>query len=236
MTTLSNVVSGTILSRLRRSNDDDQHRGRPMGYAHDVLLDKNCDPAAFAAAVEDVRTLTRRIEIPIVGPSGRPTSRPTLEDSCIEFNGVNFGCVCPGDIEEGRGLLDCSKECFTKPNGFSKARDESYQPFCVRLMPEPGVFSRKLYRMPNGRFGDWFDCKTRRRPYDLLVMVSLIALKHHLGEAISVYSKATWPGAWSVGPGGFWSANPSLGAIQVYEYVFPDRAPVQNILDNDDDW
>ena len=28
-----------------------------MGYAHDVYLDVNCEPEAFAAAVEDVRTL-----------------------------------------------------------------------------------------------------------------------------------------------------------------------------------
>ena len=207
-----------------------------MGYAHDVYLDVNCEPEAFVAAVEDVRTLTRHIDIPIVGPSGRPNSRPTLEDDCIEFNGVNFGCVCPDNADkDGKDPL-CREECYADPDGYRKPRDESYQPFCISLLPEPGSYSSKLYRMPNGRFGNWFDCKTRRRPYDLLVMVSLIALKHHLGEAISVYSKATWPGAWSVGPGGFWSANPSPGAIQVYEHVFPDRAPVQNILDNDDDW
>jgi hypothetical protein len=88
--------------------------------------------------------------------------------------------------------------------------------------------------MPNGRLGYWFDCKTGRKRYDMLVMVSLIALKHHLGEAISVYSKAGWPWEWSVGPGSFWSGNTTPGAIQAYERVFPDRAPVQNILDNND--
>ena len=205
-----------------------------MGYAHDVLLDENCDPAVFAAAVEDVRTLIRRIEIPIVGPSGRLTSRPILEDDCIEFNGVNFGCVCPDDVEkDGKDPL-CRKECYIDPDGYLKARDESFQPFCIRLFPEPGSYSLKLHRMPNGRLGYWFDCKTGRNRYDLVVMVSLIALKHQLGEAVRVESKARWPWGWSVGPGSFWSGNPTPGAIQVYEHVFPDRAPVQNILDNDD--
>ena len=156
--------------------------------------------------------------------------RPSKQDPMYEFNGVNFGCVCPDNADkDGKDPL-----CPTQTPIIASPVMKATSPFA--LLPEPGSYSSKLYRMPNGRFGDWFDCKTRRRPYDLLVMVSLIALKHHLGEAISVYSKATWPGEWSVGPGGFWSANPSPGAIQVYEHVFPDRAPVQNILDNDDDW
>ena len=203
-----------------------------MGYVHDVILDKNCDPAAFADAVKDVRTLVRRIEIPIVGPSGNPSSRPVIEDDRIEFNGVNFGCVCPIESTRDVEYFRCGKECYSNLNG----DDESGQPFRVSVNPEPGMYSRKLYRMPNDRLGYWFDCKTRRHRYDLLVMVSLIALKHHLGKAISVTSKARWPWEWSVGPGSFWSDNPNPGAIQVYEHVFPDRAPVQDILDNNDYW
>ena len=74
----------------------------------------------------------------------------------------------------------------------------------------------------------WFDCKTRRLPYDLAVMVSMIALKHHLGEQIVVYSKAAWQGGWKYTP-----RHPG-GAVGVYEHVFPERTPVRNILDQDE--
>ena len=45
-----------------------------MGYAHDIDMDLDYDRAAFAAAVADIGTLFRRSELPIVGPSGRPTN------------------------------------------------------------------------------------------------------------------------------------------------------------------
>ena len=47
-----------------------------MSYCHDILLDKEFDRAAFAAAARDVRTLIRRAEVKVVGPSGRPNSLP----------------------------------------------------------------------------------------------------------------------------------------------------------------
>ena len=76
-----------------------QHRtgpgiGSDMSYVHDVFLDMDFDRAAFAAAVEDIRTLFRRAELPVVGPSGRPLTPPILEDDFIAFNGRNRGCTC----------------------------------------------------------------------------------------------------------------------------------------------
>ena len=64
-----------------------------MSYVHDILLDMDFDRAALAAAVEDIRTLFRRTELPVVGPSGRPGTLPVLEDDFIGFNGRNRGCT-----------------------------------------------------------------------------------------------------------------------------------------------
>ena len=52
------------------------------------------DRTAFAAAVADIRTLFRRAELPVVGPSGRLGTLPVLEDDFIGFNGRNQGCTC----------------------------------------------------------------------------------------------------------------------------------------------
>ena len=204
-----------------------------MGYVHDIYLDKECDPVAFASAVHDVRTLISRIEIPVVGPSGRPYSKPILKDDRIEFNGVNYRCVCPPEVDEDEELdrrIFCRyRECITD----TAKNDDSGQAFMIRLNPGQSSFgSRFTHILPSGKHGHWFDCKTHYRPYDLLVMVSLLALKHHLGDEISVMSKSTW-GGWLYGSSGFWSTKPTKGAVEVYEHIFPDRAPVANILDEE---
>ena len=71
-----------------------------MGYAHDFHLDGEFDRTAFAAAVEDIRTLIRRSEIGVVDPSGRPDTMPMLEDDHISFNGVNYNCICSSEAPE----------------------------------------------------------------------------------------------------------------------------------------
>ena len=50
-----------------------------MSYCHDIHLDSDFDRAAFVAAAKDIRTLIRRSEIEVVGPSGRPNSLPIVE-------------------------------------------------------------------------------------------------------------------------------------------------------------
>lgn len=81
-----------------------------------------------------------------------------------------------------------------------------------------------------GRF--WFDCKTRRRPYDQAMMLVLTALKHRLDEQIDLETKGSWDFDWKRPPRLFsrfpgWSSS---SPVELYEHVFPDRAPVQNIL------
>ena len=54
-----------------------------MSYVHDIHLDLDYDRNAFAAAVEDIRTLFGRSDLPVVGPSSRPGSQPLLDDDFI---------------------------------------------------------------------------------------------------------------------------------------------------------
>ena len=190
-----------------------------MSYAHDLHLYPDFDRRAFAMAVEDVRTLVARTEISIVGPEGRPHSFPIFDNDRIAFNGLNRNCVCPPGMPEDKF---CPPECdVSYPH-----RNDSFQAFSVDVRPHMVVPTRFHLRGPEVY---WFDCKTRRRPYDLLVMAALIALKHHLGDSMIAESSGRWKYEWKYRRG-----FPE-GARGVYEHVFPDRAPVQNILDFEGD-
>ena len=188
-----------------------------MGYAHDIDLHRDFDLRAFAAAAADIRMLLSRLDIPLVGPTGWPRTMPVIEDDLIGFNGVNYSCICDREDPEYHMFKRCycGEERDWSGNGYG-------QPFLVDVRPGAllGMCSSTGYY--------WFYCKTRRRPYDLAVMVSMIALKHHLGEQIVMYSKAAWQGGWNYAHG-----QPN-GAVGVYEHVFPERALVQNILDQDE--
>ena len=50
-----------------------------MGYVHDILLRRDFNREAFAAAAADIRTLLSRLEIPLAGPTGRPGTMPVVE-------------------------------------------------------------------------------------------------------------------------------------------------------------
>ena len=191
-----------------------------MSYCHDILLDKNFDRAAFAAAANDIRTLISRSEVKVVGSYGRPLSLPVVEENLIEFNGINQKCVC------GESDLDdyCPPECspFGSFGGHA-------QPFIIDLTSESYIgFCKDRY---------WFDCKTKRKPYDKLVKMSMIALKHHLGDSIELSSHGNWSYDWGAGyelseqtP-----RRTPRGAVAVYEHIFPERAPVQNIFSRESD-
>ena len=192
-----------------------------MSYCHDILLDKEFDRAAFAAAARDVRTLIRRAEVKVVGPSGRPNSLPIVEAESIEFNGVNRNCVC--------GLTEPDDEVLCLPpcgNIYLNPSDTG-QPFSVDVRRKQPL-NWNLKR--ENRY--WFDCKTNRKPYDKIVKMSMIALKHHLGDSITLHSKGNWAFHWGAGYelAGRPPKRDRGGAVEVYEHVFPDRAPVQNIL------
>ena len=156
-----------------------------MGYAHDIFLARDFDRRAFAAAVEDIRTLIRRTEFPVAGLEGRPGTMPVLEDDHISFSGVNYNCVCPPGVPEIPG---CSSECSRG----SWDRDHSFGTFHVNVGP-----GARLSRFHKDRY--WFDCKTRRKPYSVLAMAAMIALKHHLGNSVVMRSKGSWGIEWCRG-------------------------------------
>ena len=193
-----------------------------MGYAHDIHLDGEFDRTAFAAAVEDIRTLIRRSEIEVVGPWGRPDTMPILEDDHISFNGVNYNCICSPEAPEYHCPRRwCAVECTVR-------RDGSAQAFTADVRPDAPLspFHEGLY---------WFDCKTHRLTYDPVVMMAMIALKYHLGDLVVMRSKGRWEREWGAycrRPGGSWrQGRGHPNAIETYEHVFPARAPVRNILE-----
>ena len=194
-----------------------------MSYVHDIFLDMDFDRAAFEAAVEDIRTLFRRAELPVVGPSGRPLTLPVLEDDFIAFNGRNRGCT--SDLE-GPHYHDWDPCWFGRCSGPFLDDGDGGQPFVMDLKPDRpwGISTFE------GRY--WFDCKTRRRPYDQAVMLAMVALKRRLGEQTDLKSKGRWDIEWNITGGLFarsagWSSS---SPVELYEHVFPERAPVQNIL------
>jgi|GEM_PF-6450989 len=190
-----------------------------MSYCHDIHLDKNFDRAAFAAAAIDIRTLIRRSEIELAGPSGRPDSLPIVEELRIAFNGVNHNCVCGSSEPEFRPR--CPREC----RFYDRWGSDAGQSFIVDIRSE-----EYLLRPKKDQY--WFYCKTYQKPYDEMVKMSMIALKHHLGDSIELSSKGNWAYHWGAGYelAGRPPKRKRGGAVEVYEHVFPDRAPVQNIL------
>ena len=195
-----------------------------MGYAHDIYIDRDFDRTAFSAAVRDIRELFRRSQLPVVGPSGRPGTTPVLEDDFIGFNGTNHDCTCDPNAPWYHSHWDClfvGTDCVAAiPN------NDGGQAFIMDVAREP---QRTLW-MPEDRY--WFDCKTRRKPYDQVVMLPMIALKHHLGVQVQMLSKGRWDIEWSIGGGPLdWLVGRRRpGPVDIYTHVFHDRAPVRNIL------
>ncbi len=193
-----------------------------MSYCHDIHLAKDFDRIAFAAATRDVRILISRSEVKVVGPAGRPMSFPIVEEDRIAFNGVNQNCVCGSSEPERRPF--CPPEC----REYDRRSSDAGQPFVVDVKSTE-------YLLRSGKHQYWFDCKTYRKPYDEMVKMSMMALKHHLGDSITLHSKGNWAYHW--GGGYELTGRPPKrnqgGAVEVYEHVFPDRAPVQNILNSE---
>ena len=203
-----------------------------MTYAHDLFLDRKFDRTAFAAAVEDIRMLFRRTELPVVGISGRPGTQPRLDDDCIAFNGINYDCTCdPGapdyhDVRYCPPRARCSRSAYPRNDGLDHGVG-----FWMGLTPEE---IRHNWRF-EGKL--WFEFPTRRRAFDQAVMLTLVPLKHHFGDQAQIHSKGNWM-MWEAsniarstwGPG--WSSS---SVVSMYEHVFPERAPVRNILTHEGD-
>ena len=185
------------------------------------------DRSAFAAAVGDIRTLFRRTELPVVGPSGRPATLPVLEDDFIGFNGINHDCTCDPEASDHHGLLPC----WSAPCHPARPMNDGGSPFWMDLRSE----RRRHTWTSRGRY--WFDFPTRRNAYDQAVMLAMVALKHHLGEQVEMHSKGMWsrwqfPDSFLFAWGAGWSSS---SVVSMCEHVFPDRAPVRNILTSEGD-
>lgn len=141
---------------------------------------------ALAAAVGDISTLIRRSEIKVVGPSGRPNSLSIAEDNRMAFNGVNHNCVCGSSEPRIRPL--CPREC----RSYDRWGSDRGQPFVIDVGSEE-------YLCRTNRHQYWFDRKTWNLPYDQLVQMSMIALKHQLGESIELHSNGNRADHWGAG-------------------------------------
>ena len=104
-----------------------------ISYVHTILLDMDFDRAAFVAAVQDIKTLFRRTELPVVGPSGRPGTLPVLEDDFIGFNGRNRGCICNPEDPRYHDWSPCGFEHCSGP--FLDDGD-GWSPFVMDLKPD----------------------------------------------------------------------------------------------------
>ena len=169
--------------------------------------------------VEDIRTLIERAEVPVAGPYGSPCSLPILEEGLIEFNGINYNCVC---------TTTTSISWLHQPGCWSGRKDDdSCEAFVVDVRSEDCTDQHDHSRYS-------FNWKTDYKPYDLVVMLAMTALKYHLGDSVVMESKGNWH-CWLYGTG-YWREDPRNCAVGIYERAFPDRAPVQNILHEEDDF
>ena len=69
-------------------------------------------------------------------------------------------------------------------------------------------------------------------------MLALVALKHHLGDRAETHSRGMWsmwesPNDFLFMWGRAWSRSSSV--VSMYELVYPERAPVQNVLTREGD-
>lgn len=159
-----------------------------MGYCHHIRLDMDLDRDGFAAAVADIRALFRHAVPLAVGPSGRRATIPTLNDDFIGFSGINHSCTCDPDSQHYHSF----RHCLSCVDPFN---NNGGTPFVMDLKPHlPNEISTSRTRY-------WFACRTWRRPYDLAVMLAIIALKHRLGEQVEMRSKGKWNTEWSHGAG-----------------------------------
>ena len=194
------------------------------GYGHSIYLHKDFCRAAFATAAEDIRTFIRRVETSLAGPWGKRGTLPIAHHDRIGFNDINPNCVCSGSDPQDATL--CPPACLPGEEYPNEAWG-FWLDFRTSTPMESWFPHHDAW---------WFECHTDRRPYDKVVMLALLALKHHLGQSVEVTSRGRWPIEWGAGydwpPSQRYRRVPQ-GAVETYEHVFPGRAPVQNILNRE---
>ncbi|MXY46107.1 MAG: hypothetical protein F4Y44_03795 [Chloroflexi bacterium] len=110
---------------------------------------------------------------------------------------------CEIPIGDGNGTPDSAPQITKKAAIFNGLKPNDYERFCY-----PPDF--ELNKRCGLRAGFEFS-KTARRPYDIVVCVALLVLKHHLGEGVRISSDGRLN---------------ELGwrkAIALHDYIFKDR-------------
>ena len=154
------------------------------GYGHSIYLHKDFSRAAFAAASADIRTLIRRVEFSLVGPWGKRGTLPIVDHDRIGFNDINQNCACAG--QETQDASPCPPACL--PGGeYPNEAWGLWLDFRTSTPMESWFPHHDAW---------WFECNTERRPYDKVVMLALLALKHHLGQSAEVTSRGRWSIEW----------------------------------------
>lgn len=77
-------------------------------------------------------------------------------------------------------------EITAKTVGLNGVGDDSHETFRVSQTWEPPYPAYRPHTDDEGRVFHF--CKTNRKPYDVVVVAALIALKHRLGEAVHISS------------------------------------------------
>ena len=163
-----------------------------MGYTHYWTLRAGFDPNKFAAATQDIAKTISRVELPCAGPAGHPNSQPEISHTYIAFNGVNWNCTCP---------VDSNQICPDSRRSDSEPPNDSRDSFVV-----------------DANVPMWNLCKTNRKPYDTLVGICLLILRHHLPKHFQFASEGKWNEEWAQG------ARECLPPIRkTYQHLFPER-------------
>ena len=124
------------------------------------------------------------MEISLAGPWGKPNTLPIAEHDRIGFNGIDRTCACSGyDLQN---TAPCPPDCYSGGAYLNEACGS------FRMDFRSGTPLESMYHSNAW----WFDFTTRRRPYDKMVMLAMIALKHHLGNSVEMGSKGRWDIEW----------------------------------------
>jgi len=127
-----------------------------MGYTHYVRRKKKLNKVTFKKFAADVRKIYKasaKREIYLAGGLGKVGTSPKANADTVIFNGMDFS---------------------EKTSGF----DGSHETLNIERVVNP-----QEWHTPDEK-GRYFEfCKTARKPYDLVVVAVLIALKKHFPNA-----------------------------------------------------
>ena len=169
-----------------------------MGYTHYWYRDKQLNAEQFAAAAKDFQKVADALaEHGLVLAAGWGTDDAEITSSLICFNGQencghterDLGITWPSDDAGGVNVAaQPDGEWFagvTLPTR-TCGGDCSHEGFLI----EPQYELLGDYDKPHPEEGGKYFafCKTAYKPYDLAVTACLIILKHHISNAIKVYS------------------------------------------------